>query len=195
MYRYSSTILDDRSALDSAYANAVWHFARGMAFVAKSDLLHADAELRALRKITAEPKIAEMSIWDMNTMRQILDIAIYMLGGEIAAAQGETELAVKYLSKAVALEDGLQYNEPSDWVFSVRQALGAVLMSANRFSEAETVYHADLLKNPEIGWSLFGLAASLDAQQKTSEANQVRSRFDKAWSDADITLKESRILN
>ena len=193
--RWNDILNSTRPEQDLRYANAVWHFARGMAFVAKSDLPRADTQLQALKKIAAEPKIAEMSIWDMNTMRQILDIAIYMLGGEIAAARGDAEIAVKLLCKAVALEDALQYSEPSDWVFPVRQSLGAVLMNANRFSEAETVYHNDLLKNPETGWSLFGLAASLDAQQKTNEANQVWARFDKAWSNADIKLKESRILN
>lgn len=180
---------------DLRYATAVWHFARGMAYVAKSDLPKANAELNAMNSIAAEPKIAQMSVSEMNGMVQILDIADHLLKGEMAAAQGEIVIALKHLHIAVALEDALHYNEPSDWVFPVRQSLGAILMRANRYDEAEAVYRADLLRNPNTGWSLFGLAASLDAQQKTDQADQVRGRFDKAWADADIQLTESRILN
>ncbi len=193
--RWDEILETPQPEADLRYATAVWHLARGMAYVAKSDLPKANTELKAMKRIAAEPEVAQMSIWEMNSMVQILDIANHLLKGEIAAAQGEIEVALKHLHIAVALEDALHYNEPSDWVFPVRQSLGAILMRANRYVEAETVYRTDLAKNPETGWSLFGLAASLDAQQKTDEANNVRDRFEKAWSKADIQLKESRILN
>jgi hypothetical protein len=68
-------------------------------------------------------------------------------------------------------------------------------LSANRFVEAEKVYREDLARKPETGWSLFGLAASLKAQHKRAAANEVQARFDKAWSNADVVLKESRIMD
>ncbi len=184
-----------KPALDLRYANAVWHYARGMAYVGKHDLDSAQVELASMNAIAAEPAVAELSIWEMNTMGQILDIANHVLRGEIAAAQSNTNLAVKYMRQAIQLEDALHYNEPSDWVAPVRQSLGAVLLSANRFVEAESVYREDLARNPETGWSLFGLAASLKAQHKIAAANAVQARFDKAWSKADVVLKESRIMD
>jgi hypothetical protein len=51
-----------------------------------------------------------------------------------------------------------------------------------------------LKKNPENGWSLFGLAQALDAQGKKDQAAAIRARFQKAWKDADITLSSARIL-
>lgn len=39
----------------------------------------------------------------------------------------------------MVIEDGLTYNEPPDWFFSVRHSLGAVLLQAGRFAEAEVV--------------------------------------------------------
>ena len=50
--------------------------------------------------------------------------------------------------------------------FPPRQALGAVLLDANRPAEAETVYWEDLRRNKESGWSLFGLMQALKAQGK-----------------------------
>ncbi len=61
-------------------------------------------------------------------------------------------------------------------------------MAAGRPDEAEAVYWEDLKKNPETGWSLFGLMQALKAQGKTEEAAGVEARFNKAWKNADITL-------
>jgi len=45
---------------------------------------------------------------------------------------------------------------------------------------------------PENGWSLFGLRQSLLTQGKTREAADAKSRFDKAWVNADVKLLASR---
>ena len=63
---------------------------------------------------------------------------------------------------------------------------------ARRWAEAETAYREDLVRNPENGWSLSGLAAALDAQGKTSEAEGVRKRLEKAWALADVPAAGSR---
>jgi TolA-binding protein len=67
-----------------------------------------------------------------------------------------------------------------------------VLLQAGRAREAEQVYRDDLARNPNNGWSLFGLAESLRAQGKTAEAAQVDRSFQKAWSKADVKLTASR---
>jgi tetratricopeptide (TPR) repeat protein len=71
--------------------------------------------------------------------------------------------------------------------------LGAVLLEAGRPDEAEAVYWEDLKKNPENGWTLFGLLQALKAQGKKEEAALVEERFKKAWKDADVNLTASRI--
>jgi TolA-binding protein len=63
---------------------------------------------------------------------------------------------------------------------------------AGRAAEAEREYRADLKRYPENGWALFGLAQSLKAQQKDSEAAEITERFQKAWTYADVTLTSSR---
>ena len=74
----------------------------------------------------------------------------------------------------------------------MRQTLGAVLLQAGRASDAEQVYREDLRRNPDNGWSLFGLAQSLKAQGKTADAGQIDESFRKAWAQADVRLTASR---
>jgi hypothetical protein len=57
--------------------------------------------------------------------------------------------------------------------------------------EAERVYHEDLERNPANGWALYGLAAALRAQGRTSDAAQVSRRFEAAWRHADVRPQAS----
>jgi hypothetical protein len=59
-------------------------------------------------------------------------------------------------------------------------------------ARGEQIYRDDLARNPNNGWSLFGLAQSLRAQGKAAEASQVDASFQKAWSKADVKLTASR---
>ena len=90
------------------------------------------------------------------------------------------------------MQDRHWFTEPPPWYFPVRQALGAVLLTGGRAAEAEAVYREDLVRNPENGWSLHGLAQSLRAQGRGAEAGAVDERFRKAWARADVALTASR---
>lgn len=78
-----------------------------------------------------------------------------------AFERGDAILSRFHSARGVRLEDGLVYTEPAEWHYPVRQRLGAALLEAGRAKEAETVYWADLARNPENGWSLFGLGRAL----------------------------------
>lgn len=176
------------------YPQAIWHYARGIAFSAKGQAKQAEKELKALRKIASNEELRNVHTFGINTVYDVLQIATFALEGEIEAANGNYNKSIKALKKAVALEDNLNYNEPSDWHYPVRQSLGAVLMKANRFEEAEQVYRQDLEVFRENGWSLFGLQKSLEAQGKREEARKIQDRYKEAWQWADFELKESRVL-
>ena len=90
------------------------------------------------------------------------------------------------------LQDQLNYVEPPDWFYPVRQSLGAVLLGAGRADEAEAVYWQDLRENPGNGWTLFGLAQALRAQGKNDAAAAIEARFREAWAAADVKLEASR---
>ncbi|MEW5978633.1 MAG: hypothetical protein AB1898_22780 [Acidobacteriota bacterium] len=179
---------------DLHYPLGVWHYARGLAYTGKGQWKEAEQELESLKQLAAEPALKELKLWDLNPAAGLLEIASEALAGELAAKKGDLEKAVMHLDRAVRLEDAQLYNEPPDWHYPVRQSLGAVLLKAGRPLEAEVVYWEDLKRNPENGWSLFGLAQSLKAQGKTDQVEEIEKRFRKAWAKADIELKESRIL-
>ncbi|MBL8115330.1 MAG: tetratricopeptide repeat protein, partial [Acidobacteria bacterium] len=126
-----------------------------------------------------------------NTALDVLSVAGPYLDGEIAYRRGELDAAVKKLEEATRLEDTLKYDEPPGWTVPSRHALGAFLLEAGKSKEAEAVYRQDLLKYPENGWSLWGLAQALEAQGRTAEAKAVAKRFEKAWKRAEIELSAS----
>ena len=99
--------------------------------------------------------------------------------------------AIEKLREAVRREDLLKYDEPPGWTVPSRHALGAFLLEARRFKEAEATYREDLIRYPENGWSLLGLSRALAGQQKRGEAEAVSTRQRKAWHRADIQLPAS----
>lgn len=175
---------------DLAYTTAVWHYARGMALTRTGDLEAAARELDRVAGYAADPAMEQLSIWGINSFAHVFRIAEAVLSGELAAARGDWETAVARLEEGIFQEEALVYQEPTDWYYPVRQSLGAVLLAAGRPAEAEEVYREDLENNPGNGWSLFGLAQSLEAQGK--DAAEVRERFREAWQHADVELTASR---
>lgn len=175
------------------YPIAVWHYARGMAYTAKNNLAEAQKELNALKEIGKDESLKSLLIWETNSAADLVQIAVNVLSGEMAAKQKQFAQAVELLKAAVAIEDGLMYQEPPDWYFSVRHTLGHVLLQAGQFAEAEKVYRQDLVMYPENGWALMGLYQSLKGQKKTAEAAAVKKRFDAAWQWADMKINSSRI--
>ncbi len=144
-----------------------------------------------LKQQAKNKKLAEITVWQINDAYSVINIAALVLEGEIEAKAKNYSAAIDALTKAAALEDSLNYNEPSDWHAPVRQSLGAILLAAGEFKKAQDVYQADLQVFPENGWSLYGLHQSLVAQGLSTEASKVNIRFLKAWQHADVELDSS----
>jgi tetratricopeptide (TPR) repeat protein len=179
-------------ASDLRYPNGVWHFSRGMAYTRTNQLEQAAQELEKLTIIAADSSLRSVTIWDINTTFDLLQIAREMLAGELAAQHKRYEEAIAHLQNAVRIEDHLTYDEPPPWYTPARHNLGAVLLEAKHSAEAEKIYREDLQKYPENGWSLYGLQQSLVLQNKKPEAQAVQQRFEQAWKTADVQLTASR---
>lgn len=175
------------------YPNAIWHYARGMAFAGKKDFASANKELQLVKTAAADETLKKILIWDINNVLELINIAAFTLEAEIEGQRENYSTAILLVKRAVEIEDRLAYTEPPDWFFSVRLALGHWLVKAKRFAEAEDIYRQDLVTFPENGWALMGLYNSLKGQGSDEEAKGVKQRFDKAWQWSDIKISSSRI--
>ncbi|MDX1476299.1 MAG: hypothetical protein R3301_01290 [Saprospiraceae bacterium] len=175
------------------YPEAIRHFARGMAFLGQNNPATAREELAQLQTIAGDTTLQEMRIWGINDVFTLLQIASRVLEAELLAREGNFDRSIALLSEAVVLEDGLQYQEPTDWILSVRHHLGAVLLAAGRDKDAIAVYKQDLLKIPNNGWALKGLHNAYVALGLEDQASTTSARFDAAWVEADTEIDGSRI--
>ena len=174
---------DPRLPLSTAY----WHALRGTAFAATGKVAEALKAQAAFEE--ARAKVPEGFSWGSNPAAPVLLVARAYLAGEIAFRQGKVEEAVAQLREAATQEDALKYDEPPACVIPARHALGAVLMSAKRFAEAEAVYRTDLKAYPANYWSTLGLARALKAQGKPAGAAEAALR--RAQARADQTAETS----
>jgi tetratricopeptide (TPR) repeat protein len=168
------------------FTQAVWHYARAMAFTALDRLDEATRELAALGGLVDDPAMKKEATFSANNGFAILRIAPEVVAGEIAAKRKDWQTAIRHLERAVRYEDALIYQEPHDWHAPARENLAAVLLAAGRADEAETVYWEDLKRNAESGWSLSGLLEALKAQGKHEDAALVEARLRKTWRDAEV---------
>jgi hypothetical protein len=99
--------------------------------------------------------------------------------------------AVAALERAVSREDKLRYAEPPEWYVPARHSLGAILLHDKQAEAAEKVYREDLRRWPDNGWSLLGLAQTLEAVGKQEEAAKVNGRFKEVWKRADVRIPSS----
>jgi tetratricopeptide (TPR) repeat protein len=172
-----------------AMTTAFWHFARGSAAVAKGQIGMAEAERRNLETARKEtPAELEFSFY-FNKAQAFLDLAANILDARIATAHGDRERAIEYWENAVRIQDRLNYGEPPEWFYPVRESLGRARLLNGQADQAEAVFRADLEQYPRNPRSLFGLLKSLEAQKKTSDAEWVRREFEAAWKSADVALE------
>jgi tetratricopeptide (TPR) repeat protein len=164
---------------------AVWHFARGMAYVSQGDLANAEREQQAF--VSAEKSIPTDEVFTLNTASQVVSVGEKLLAARIAEARRDSN-TLEMLRQAVELEDSLAYEEPPSWFLPMRESLGGFLLRQGNYVEAEKVFRADLERNRLNGRSLFGLMESLKAQKKNSAAASVEREFKRAWKNADVKL-------
>ena len=167
------------------YAVALWQYAQGRSNTHNGDLVSARKSLEGLRTAAADSTVAEMRIWGINPAPMILAVAINVLEGELLLAEGKQGEGIARLTEAVTAEDALNYQEPPDWSFPVRHELGAALLKAERYSEAEAVYRTDLVNWPENRFALMGLKQALEGEGKKADAEALSDRITKASAHAD----------
>jgi tetratricopeptide (TPR) repeat protein len=169
------------------YANILWQFGRGMAYVQRSMMSEAKSALAQLQDRMKDT----MLMIPLSPFSAAIDGAIVaenILIGTIAVKEKRYSDAIAAFEEAVVTEENMVYNEPRDWMLNPRQYLGNAYLKAGRIKEAKETFHQDLKNNAENGWSLFGLWQALTKEKKTAEAAKMLARFRKAFAKADVKL-------
>jgi tetratricopeptide (TPR) repeat protein len=172
------------------FTRAFHHAARAIAYSAKGDV--ADARKEQAIYLERAKLVPKDELIGTNSGETILALVTPMVEGEILIHDGKAEQGFAELRTAVEKEDALKYDEPPVWMIPVRHSLGASLIQAGRWAEAEQVYREDLRRLPLNGWSLYGLAESLRLQKKNeAEAAVTETNFQKIWVNADLEITSS----
>lgn len=159
--------------------DAATQWSRGMAFAALGQREQARAARANFAAIAAA--VSPDATIGFNSAHAIYALAGLVLDARLAAAAGDSAGRIALLTKAVAAEDALRYDEPADWDVPQRPALGQALLDAGRPAQAEAVFREDLRRRPRNAWALAGLDQALRAQGRAGVA------LTEAWNTADIT--------
>jgi len=167
--------------------HAIWRYSRAIAYAADGKIDAAEKE-RTFFAQEAAAFAPNAMLGEQNKASDVLAIASHVIEARIAAAKGQNDEAIAHWHKAVEIQDTLNYHEPADWYYPVRESLGAALLVARRPVDAEPVFREDLRQNPRNPRSLFGLKETLRAQGKEADAAWVDRQFKEAWKSADTEL-------
>lgn len=173
------------------YAKAVAHGVLGNVADAKACAAEFDAALA---------RVQESRYLFNNRCSDILAVAREMMLGEIAYREQLYPQAFEHLRDAVALDDGLPYDEPWGWMQPARHALGALMLEQGHVEESLAVYEADLglngslpraCQHPDNIWSLKGYHECLLKLGRAAEAEAVRTKIEKLEKTSDVSIKFS----
>jgi tetratricopeptide (TPR) repeat protein len=163
-------------------ATVFWHFGRGLALAGTGKVSEAEAEYKIVSE--AEAATPPDVIFQMpinNKAKDIMKLAENVLGARVAVAKKDTGTAIALLREAVAIQDKLNYGEPPDWFYPVRESLGGALLMSGDSAGAEKVFREDLNRNPRNPRSLWGLRQALLQQKRDYDAGFVQKQFDSSW--------------
>ena len=171
------------------YANAIWHYARSVAYSNKGNIESAQKERQMIESLKDTNDVLHLdSIYYPASM--LLEIADSLALGEIAISNNDYQSAIQYFANAVSVQDTLPYTEPPFWYYPTRLSLGKAYLLSDQADEAEAVFKENLKRYPRNGWALYGLIQALETQNKDS--SMVQEQFDIIWQNADVELTSSR---
>ena len=171
------------------YANAIWHYARSVAYSNKGNIESAQKEQQMIESLKDTNDVLHLdSIYYPASM--LLEIADSLALGEIAISNNDYQSAIQYFANAVSVQDALPYTEPPFWYYPTRLSLGKAYLLSDQADEAEAVFKENLKRYPRNGWALYGLIQALETQNKDS--SMVQEQFDIIWQNADVELTSSR---
>jgi len=178
-------VLQIETRPDGEVEGGFWDFAQGYSELQEGDAAAARRYLGKVQNI-AETSEAKFRFHDAS---QLMGLSASILEGEIHRQEGDLDAAIAAFQRAAEFDDQQQYDEPEPIPYAARHWLGAALMEAGRYSEAEKEYRTELVDHPHNVWSLHGLKAALEAQGKSDPA--VDRDFEESTARSDTWITSS----
>lgn len=163
-----------------------WDFAQGYAKLRDGDIDSAKQYLAKIQDLAVNSE----AMFRFHKADQLMGLSASILEGEILRSEGDLDGAIAAFKTAAEWDDKQQYDEPEPIPYAARHWLGAALLEAGRYAEAETEYRTELADHPHNVWSLHGLRAALEAQGKTDDA--VAADFAESSARSDTLITSSR---
>ena len=164
--------------------SVISRFGRTVAYAKKGSRPEAVKERQAYN--TAKAALPADTPWLYNTAGRMVAVMDAVLDARLAP---DINAAIVAWRRAVAAEDLLNYDEPADWFYPVRESLGAALFQAKLMDPARRAFRDDLEKNPGNGRSLYGLFLIFRSFSRDEPDTLVTGRqFSDAWQNADVML-------
>ena len=144
-------------------AGGFWDFAQGYAAARNGDMDAAQEYLESVQEL-ADTSTARFRF---HNAKELMGLSAAILDGEIKRLTGDLDGAIAAFRRAAEFDDQQPYDEPEPIPYAARHWLGAALLEAGRYAEAEKEYRTELADHPHNVWSLHGLKAALDGQGKS----------------------------
>jgi tetratricopeptide (TPR) repeat protein len=164
----------------------LWDFAQGYAHLKQGNVDFANLYLGRVKKAAETSKASFRN----HPAKDLLNTVAGILEGELQRTAGDLNAAIASFQRAAATQEALAYDEPEPLPFSAFHWLGAALLEARRFDEAEKAYRTELKDHPHNGWSLLGLQQALRGKDITSP--EVDADLSASWSRSDTWIRSSR---
>ncbi|MBI4886047.1 MAG: hypothetical protein HY824_03045 [Acidobacteria bacterium] len=164
----------------------LWDFAQGYAHLKLGSIDFARLYLGRVQTAAETSK----TMFRVHTAKALLGVVAGILDGEITRTAGDRDGAIAAFRRAAEAQAALVYDEPEPLPFAAFHWLGAALVDAKRYTEAEQAYREELKDHPKNGWSLLGLQQALAGQGVTSP--EVDAELAASWARSDTWIQSSR---
>lgn len=160
---------------------------------AKSDA-EAAAKSAAMDKTnTASAKPATTTLnpdADPGPLVHTLSVASLELRAGVVLLRGDAAAAKKMYAQAITTEKKLGYHEPPLYIRPVAETEAEALLRAKDYAGARTAFQAALVKRPQSGFELYGIARADELAGNAATAKTEYQAFLKAWPSADAKLSQ-----
>jgi len=181
-HRWNDVLAFSLPPVDYPITQTYWHFSRALAYVNLGDI-EAYRKERGLM-LESKQKIKDNQEIGNNPGAKVFELAELLLDAAFARYLGHRSTYIEHLTKAVYIQDRLDYDEPPPWYVLNRIELGKALLVEQRYEEAEDVFRQGSKELQRNGRLLFGLYLSLKGQGRTWDAFWVEREMKSALKDA-----------